>query len=323
MKCKCRVLFAGVILLIAGQVQAVLFSSPSVYEQYMLELLNEVRADPVQAASELGFDLNEGLDPGTISPAPKQPLAPHGCITFASQFHSQWMLDTDIFRHYGIGNTSPGDRMAITGYGPSGSFGWAENIGWKGTTGTPDVEQYVYDLHVGLFEDFDVPGRGHRTNMLIDDMKEVGIGVRVGPFTDGLTYNTVMVTQDFGYKFDNPFITGVVYSDLDADDFYDIDEALGGLLIAAKDQTSGVLYWTRNFYSGGYGLQVPDGTYTVGAFGAALGSPILMNNIVVDGLNVKIDFTPGIAMANAIANPEPGTFAVFALGSLVLVRRRR
>jgi hypothetical protein len=45
-------------------------------EQLMLELINRARANPVAEASRDGIDLNEGLAPGTISAAAKQPLAP-------------------------------------------------------------------------------------------------------------------------------------------------------------------------------------------------------------------------------------------------------
>src|SRR3712207_2351447 len=55
-------------------------------EQYLTELINDARAVPADAVAQVnaviypelnraGFDLNEGLAPGTISPTPKQPLA--------------------------------------------------------------------------------------------------------------------------------------------------------------------------------------------------------------------------------------------------------
>lgn len=41
--------------------------NPSDYEQLMLELINRARAAPGAEAARLGIDLNQGLDPGTIS----------------------------------------------------------------------------------------------------------------------------------------------------------------------------------------------------------------------------------------------------------------
>src|SRR5690606_34598871 len=48
---------------------------PTVYEQYMLELINRGRANPAAEATRLGIGLNEGLSGNVISAAVKQPLA--------------------------------------------------------------------------------------------------------------------------------------------------------------------------------------------------------------------------------------------------------
>ena len=51
--------------------------SMSDYEQLLLELVNQARADPLAevARNWRVSDLNQGLSAGTISTAPKQPLA--------------------------------------------------------------------------------------------------------------------------------------------------------------------------------------------------------------------------------------------------------
>jgi len=54
---------------------------PSPQEQYLVELINRARADPAGEASRQLIDLNEGLAPGTISAAPKQPLAVNPLLT--------------------------------------------------------------------------------------------------------------------------------------------------------------------------------------------------------------------------------------------------
>ena len=50
---------------------------PTDYEQLLLELVNEARADPLAEAARLGIDLNEGLAAGRIGAEPKPPLAFH------------------------------------------------------------------------------------------------------------------------------------------------------------------------------------------------------------------------------------------------------
>src|SRR5215217_3300694 len=48
--------------------------NPSNAEQYLVELINRARSDPAAEAARYGIDLNEGLRPGTLSPAPRAPL---------------------------------------------------------------------------------------------------------------------------------------------------------------------------------------------------------------------------------------------------------
>ena len=54
------------------------------FEQYMLELINRARADPLAEAARLGVGLNEGLPPGRISPDAKQPLAANDMLNAAA-----------------------------------------------------------------------------------------------------------------------------------------------------------------------------------------------------------------------------------------------
>ena len=77
------------------------------YEQLMLELVNRAREDPlaeVARNSNVG-SLNEGLAGGTISSAPKQPLASVQELVDAGRLHAIDMLENDYFSHY----TEPGN----------------------------------------------------------------------------------------------------------------------------------------------------------------------------------------------------------------------
>src|SRR4051812_41214133 len=68
-------------------------ANPTDVEQYVIELINRARANPAAEAKRLGIDLNEGLASGTISSAPRQPVAVNPYLTDAARDHSQWMID--------------------------------------------------------------------------------------------------------------------------------------------------------------------------------------------------------------------------------------
>jgi hypothetical protein len=98
-----------------------------------------------------------------------------------------------------------------------------------------------------------------------------------------------MVTEVFGNRRGDSFITGVVYADtIVADDFYSIGEGAAEISISAVDE-SGRLHSATTSPSGGYSLRVPEGTYTVTASGDAI-DPIVAEHVVVNGENVKVDF---------------------------------
>jgi Ca2+-binding RTX toxin-like protein len=224
-------------------------STPSAHEQLILELVNRARLNPLAEAKRLGIDLNQGLAPGTISSSEKQPLAFNPFLNDAADQHSQWMLNTDVFSHTGAGGSDPGGRMTGAGYVFSGSWTWGENIAWRGTTGSPDVESYAIATHDGLFL-----SAGHRTNILNGNFREVGIGSLTGQFTYGGTaYNSLMTTQDFAASGSARFISGVVYDDDDNDHFYSLGEGEGGVSVAIKSGST-ALGSASSWAAGGYTL---------------------------------------------------------------------
>jgi uncharacterized protein YkwD len=141
-------------------------------------------SDPLGEAARYSVDLNQGLTAGTISSAPKAPLAFNTYLNASAANHSEWMLATDTFSHTGSGGSTPTARMKAAGYVFSGSWKSGENISWKGATGTVDTTQSIYDQHKSLFL-----SSGHRVNTM-GDFREIGIGQEVGGFTtNGVTYN--------------------------------------------------------------------------------------------------------------------------------------
>jgi len=267
---------------------------PSDYEQYLLELINRARADPAGEAARYGIDLNEGLEPGTISSDPKQPLAPNTDLVNGARGHSQWMIDNDIFSHTGANGSSPGDRMTAAGYDFLPSWSWGENIAWYGQTLTaPPALSTTATLHQSLFVDAGVDGRGHRLNLMKSDFREVGPGIVFGDYSG---YNAEMVTEDFAYTAtpaSASFLTGVVYDDhrVSRDSFYTPGEGFGGATITATRASDGAAFQTTTWSSGGYSLALPAGTYDLTASGGGLSANITVGSVPMGQSNVKVDFT--------------------------------
>ena len=188
-------------------------------EQLILELINRARANPEAEAARLGISLNASLPAGTISAAGKQPLAPNQQLQNAAVTHSTDMIDRDFFAHTNPGGVTPGGRATAAGY-----EWWtiSENIAYLGYFGNVDINANSRQAHDLLFR-----SAGHRKNLLMPEVEEIGVGSRSGAFIPS-GGNATLVTENFGRRDLNPIITGVVYSDTNNSDFYDIGEAIRG-----------------------------------------------------------------------------------------------
>jgi len=264
-------------------------------EQLMLELINRARMDPAGEAKRDHIALNEGLDPGTISSAPKQVLAGNDDLAISAANHSKWMLANNLFQHEetkgskGYTGVQPWDRMKAAGY-VLGDSGAGENIAWQGTAQTITdamATQFIIAQENGLFIDKGIADRGHRLNLLDGDFKEIGIGQELGKYAyQGQTYNSSMVTQDFAGDSNRTFVTGVVYNDtVKNDDFFTVGEQVAGAHVSgsgASDTTGS---------GGGYEL-------LYGSAGSKLIDFDLNSGTVSVGLklgatNVKVDVVNG------------------------------
>lgn len=254
--------------------------SATALEQLLLERINRARLRPASEAARYGIALDEGI-PGQISATSKQPLAMNPALTSVARAHSQDMLDRDYFAHENLSGDSPFDRMLAAGY----QFWTAgENLAWRGTTGILNLNQAVEMQHEDLFVDTGIDGRGHRVTMLNPNFKEVGIGVIRGYFTQAaITYDSAMVTQDFGARAGSTvYVTGVVYDDANHNGDYDVGEGRGG-----ESVVLGTVSTTTN-PAGGYAIPVSaSGSYLI-QFSA--GSP---QTIPVGTMNIKVDFING------------------------------
>lgn len=250
--------------------------SLSIPEQYLLELINRARLNPLAEAARYGTDLNAGLAPGTISAGAKQVLAPNEMLNTAADAHSRWMLANNVFSHTGENGSSPGDRMKSAGFEASA---WRENLSWYGTTGSVDLAGTISLHHRNLYE-----SPGHRATIFAENVREIGIGQVGGKFNyGGRDYNSSMLTEKFGRSGSDIFVTGVAYTDTDLDAFYSMGEGQSGVRFWAEGASQATAA------AGGYALRiVPPGgdvTMTIGRDGNFLGRV----SLDLSGNNGKLD----------------------------------
>lgn len=254
---------------------------PTAQEQYLLELINRARLNPLGEASFFGIDLNDGLDPGTISDDQKQPLAFNFLLNDAANFHSQWMLDNQKFQHAGEDNSRAYNRMIDAGYQFTGSWTWGENLSTVGTTGTLNLNNAVVQINEGLFK-----SPLHRQNILNGDFREVGLATLQGNYQG---FDSLLVTENFAKSGSDIFLTGVAFDDLVEDDsFYSVGEGLAGIEVTATRQSDGEAFNTTTTASGGYQLALDPGQYEVSfdQGNQALGSD---RQVSITNANVKLD----------------------------------
>jgi Ca2+-binding RTX toxin-like protein len=244
-------------------------------EQFLLELINRARLNPVAEAARYNIDLNAGLAPGQLGPQSRQVLAPNTDLNDAAAGHSAWMRGADVFSHTGANGSSPGQRATAEGYTYS-TLG--ENIAFSGTTAaTINLSAAIAGHHQGLFL-----SAGHRANMLNGTFREAGIGQEGGEYTQaGTTYRASMVTELFGLSGQKVFVTGVAYTDSNADAFYSIGEGRAGVSLSA----GGVQVATAA--AGGYaiGVTAGDSALVRGQVGATAFRATVETNLG----NVKLD----------------------------------
>ena len=295
--------------------------NPTNEQQYMLELTNRARIDGGAEATRLG--LAGGLQEGPpelcnetwVIQNSVQPLSWNPQLGTAAQNHSKTLNDADQFftgtSPHTFGGTTPDQRIAAAGYGSApytgpttqgGCFPGAENVATEVSFDSSGPQPYtgarlvqaLLTAHNGLFVDNgmfggnEVPGRGHRNTMMLPWFREMGAGVTAGADQyQGTTYDSVYIVHNFGSEDNNlPFITGVVYSDTNANNFYDPGEGIGGVRV----DVAGANFFAISSASGGYSVPVPgNGTYNVTFSGGSVATT-QRSAAVANLQNAKVDY---------------------------------
>ncbi len=317
-----RVVFTSAI--VPAAVSTVVFPPvvASAADQYMLQLLNRGRANPVAEAARMGIDLNEGLPAGTLAPVARQPLALNASLQTSIENHLADELAHNFFGHVGSNGSTLDVRDVAAGYTNWISVG--ENLSWMPAEATLSLEKNIAQQYVNLFVDHGITGRSHRTNFLNGNLREIGSAIRTGKYQG---YNSVLTGEELGLATGNPFVTGVVYNDAAKTGFYAMGEGLGGVTISVSG-AGGIAYRTTSNAAGGYQIPLPAGTYSVVFSGTGIAAPI-MKSFTIGTLNVQVDANTrtdkGVTTPVVTADPltqtvRTGTAAVFsatAIGSPV------
>lgn len=280
-------------------------------EQYMLELVNDARMDPMgdaaryisgyapltSAQSNIQSALTYfGVNGSQLLAAyqalvPVQPVAFNDKLATAARAHSSAMLAAGTQAHQLPGEAELGQRATNAGYS------------WRALG--ENVYAYAEDMlfgHAGFMVDWGGSAAtggmqsppGHRMNIMGASFREVGVGVVTGGVPGGVGPN--LVTEDFGSAgTQGALILGVAYSDTNRDGFYEPGEGLAGLIatVGADQAQSGD--------SGGYTLtSALTGQQYVTLSGGGLAGSVVVRVALSDGSgagqNVKLDVVDGTTL---------------------------
>ncbi len=120
----------------------------------------------------------------------------------------------------------------------------------------------------------------------------------------GFNVGPDLVTQEFGWRQGVAFLTGVVYSDTDNNNFYTPGEGLGGVTIQAVGTAGQGTFQATTWDSGGYSLQLPPGTYDVTATGNL---PFPQSTVVTIGQD-NVGWDIQLKPQAAADQPVPGDY---------------
>ncbi|MCB2079743.1 MAG: tandem-95 repeat protein [Novosphingobium sp.] len=274
-------------------------AAPTAQEQYLLELINDARLDPmgnaaryissysplISSSSSIQDAINYFNVSGSMLLSAYQnltavaPVAWNSDLADAAHKHSAAMIAADEQSHHLAGELDLGDRVKAEGY----DF---KLLG-------ENVYAYARDMlyaHAGFMIDWgNGPGgmqapAGHRNNIMWADMTEIGIDVtrETNPSTQVGEY---VVTQDFGDR-GKLFVLGVAYNDSDNDDFYSMGEGRGDLTVKVGAAS------TTTYASGGYSLEISAGERTIQLSGGGLSGTVNVTTLI-EYDSIKLDVVDG------------------------------
>ena len=265
-------------------------------EQFILELINNARANPAGEGARLAsindpeihrYYAHYGVDTNRLRSdfsgyAVQPPLAFNPRLMASSRQQSLDQASHGFQGHDGTDGSHFDTRIRNQGYDYAAL---GENV-------FAYVETPFFG-HVGLNADWGVPDLDHRRNIMNTDAsfpvyKEIGISCVPCSIKN---FGPLIITQDFGRPADpaTAYLVGVVYNDINGNGMYDEGEGVAGVTVT-PDRGD---YYAVTTASGGYTLPLPvgGGSVTVTAAGGGLSASRTKAAVVTDGVNAKLDFT--------------------------------
>ena len=275
-------------------------ANPTAEEQFLLELINEARLNPLANAARYissyspltssDGDIQTALTYFGVSGTALQsayaaltavnPVAWNSALNEAAATHSQAMIAAGVQSHQVAGEEALGPRIANAGY----SYNTAgENIYAYSSGGLYAHAGFMVDWGAGP-NGMQSPA-GHRNNIMNAAFTEVGIDVTLESSTSN-PLGPQVVTQDFGARANKFFLLGVAYNDTDGNKVYSVGEGVAGLVVSNAD---GVSFTTDA--AGGYTVDMVTGkTFTLS--GGGLSSAVTVTTLV-NTANIKLDVVNG------------------------------
>ena len=245
-------------------------------ETLLVYLVNQTRANPEATAARLAVSLRAG------EIGPFAPLVVSPALQVAARLHSEDMLANNYLSHTGLNGSTAGSRATAAGY-PTAFVG--ENVYMSASSGaiSDTPEKVARDMNDGWFK-----SAGHRSNMLSANWTEFGVGIAARLSAPGGTRGT----EVFGSHAPGPFLTGVVFNDLNTSSAYNVGEGLAGVTVTIAGPAG--TFTTTTIAAGAWAAEVPAGEYIVTASGSGFTSASSVP-IVVGDSNVAVDFISGIS----------------------------
>ena len=301
-------------------------STASATEQYLLELTNEARMDPMASAARYissyapltarqaniqnAFNFFH-VDGAALLAAyqaltPVQPLAWNEALAGGARLHNTAMIAADLQTHQAPGEPDLAARITADGY----TYATAgENVYAYASDMVFTLAGFMVDWGTGP-TGMQNPA-GHRDNIMHGSLRDIGIGV-VADTVPGAKLGPNVATQDMGVRQSQPaIVTGVAYADTDHNGFYSIGEGTGGV-VATLDGTA------TTGTAGGYTLETQRTGQQVLSYAGASGTATIAVTLSL-GNNVKIDVVNGTELrTSADAIVAGATTSLSALGTAAL-----
>ncbi len=281
---------------------------PSSSEIYMLELINRARSNPAAEgvfltktgnsdvnqswgyfAAQNGSSFEESaakLIEDFKKFKARPPIAFNEKLNNAAKVGAEMQRDNDIQDHV-INGVGPDARITNAGYE---WYSLGENIFANSKSALHGHAGFNIDWGNGPYG-IQNPA-GHRTTIMDSSYKEVGIYVLTEniPSSNHTAKGPQIISQDFasGGAGSN-FITGVIYEDLNGNNFYDEGEGVQGITVSAN---KGSQYYAVTSTNGAYTIPISTnlGDVKVQAFSEDMEFVRQVKTVEIKNTNVKVDF---------------------------------